>query len=193
MSLKDIFKGKSGKRSASLAVDRDAINAAEQRAEAEAARREAAAEANEKRRARILVVDDEQAIRSLVTSVLQELGHEVHSAPSGQEAILLAKQHRPDLVLLDLLMPGMNGIEVCRELRANPATRECRIIVVSGVDARMALEESIIAGADDFLQKPFKSLELAVRVRSMLRVTNIDDQGQRVEEYIKSLQKLRTK
>lgn len=192
MSLKDIFKGKSDKRSASLAVDRDAIHAAEQRAEAEAARREAAAEASEKRRARILVVDDEQTIRSLVTSVLQELGHEVYSAPSGQEALLLAKQHRPDLVLLDLLMPGMNGIEVCRALRADPATCECRIIVVSGVDARMALEESIVAGADDFLQKPFKSLELVVRVRSMLRVAEIDDQGQRVEEYIKNLQKLRS-
>ena len=142
-------------------------------------------------RARILVVDDEAAIREYETSLLSELGHEVLAAADGAEALRLARERRPHLVLLDIMMPELSGIEVCRQLRADPRTRDVRIIMVSAVDAKRALEESIIAGADDFLAKPVHALELMVRVRSILRVRNIPDDGERLEAYVKNLQVMR--
>jgi CheY-like chemotaxis protein len=142
-------------------------------------------------RARILVVDDEPAIREYVTSLLSELGHEILVAADGVEALRLARERQPHLVLLDIMMPELSGIEVCRQLRADPRTREIRVIVVSAVDAKRALEESIIAGADDFLAKPIHALELMVRVRSILRVRNIPDDEERLEAYVKNLQAMR--
>jgi len=142
-------------------------------------------------RARILVVDDEAAIREYETSLLSELGYEVLTAADGAEALRLACERRPHLVLLDIMMPELSGIEVCRQLRADPRTRDTRIIMVSAVDAKRALEESIIAGADDFLAKPVHALELMVRVRSILRVRNILDEEERLEAYVKNLQAMR--
>jgi CheY-like chemotaxis protein len=142
-------------------------------------------------RARILVVDDEAAIREYETALLSELGHEVLTAADGAEALRLAHEKQPHLILLDVMMPELSGIEVCRQLRADPRTRDIRIIVVSAVDAKRALEESIIAGADDFLAKPIHALELMVRVRSILRVRNIPDEGERLEAYVKNLQAMR--
>ncbi len=142
-------------------------------------------------RARILVVDDEPAIREYETSLLSELGHEVLTAADGAEALELARAKQPHLVLLDVMMPELSGIEVCRQLRADPRTRDIRVIVVSAVDAKRALEESIIAGADDFLAKPIHALELMVRVRSILRVRNIPDEEERLEAYVKNLQAIR--
>jgi DNA-binding response OmpR family regulator len=122
---------------------------------------------------------------------LSELGHEVLTAADGAEALRLACERRPHLVLLDIMMPELSGIEVCRQLRADPRTRDTRIIMVSAVDAKRALEESIIAGADDFLAKPVHALELMVRVRSILRVRNILDEEERLEAYVKNLQSMR--
>jgi len=105
----------------------------------------------------------------------------------------MAREHQPDLILLDILMPpGLTGIQVCHELRADKHTRDIRVIIVTAVDAKHALEESIIAGADDFLAKPISPVELIVRVRSMLRVRNIQDDEKRLEAYIRSLQELRS-
>jgi CheY-like chemotaxis protein len=142
-------------------------------------------------RARILVVDDEAAIRDYETALLSELGHEVLTAADGAEALRLAREKQPHLILLDIMMPEISGIEVCRQLRADPRTRAIRVIVVSAVDAKRALEESIIAGADDFLAKPIHALELMVRVRSILRVRNIPDEEERLEAYVKNLQAMR--
>jgi two-component system cell cycle response regulator len=142
-------------------------------------------------RAKILIVDDEAAIREYEATLLGELGHVVLAAADGVEALRLAREHQPDLVLLDIMMPELSGIEVCRQLRADPRTKEIRVIVVSAVDAKRALEESIIAGADDFLAKPINALELMVRVRSILRVRNIPDEEERLEAYVKNLQAMR--
>ena len=138
-----------------------------------------------------MIVDDEAAIREYEATLLGELGHEVIAAADGMEALRLAREKQPDLVLLDIMMPELSGIEVCRQLRADPRTRDIRVIVVSAVDAKRALEESIIAGADDFLAKPIHALELMVRVRSILRVRNIPDEEERLEAYVKNLQAMR--
>jgi CheY-like chemotaxis protein len=145
------------------------------------------------RRAKILVVDDEAVIRDLETQILESLGHEVLQSATGEDALRMAREHQPDLILLDILMPpGLTGIQVCHELRADKHTRDIRVIIVTAVDAKHALEESIIAGADDFLAKPISPVELIVRVRSMLRVRNIQDDEKRLEAYIRSLQELRS-
>ena len=142
-------------------------------------------------RARILVVDDEEVIREYESGLLAELGHEVLTASDGVAALRVAREQRPDLLLLDIMLPEMSGIEVCQQLRADPRTRHIRIIVVSGLDSKRALEESIIAGADDFLAKPIHALELMVRVRSILRVRHIVDEEKRLEAYVKNLQAMR--
>jgi len=142
-------------------------------------------------RARILVVDDEAPIREYEANLLSEFGHEVLTASNGVEALDLARERRPGLVLLDIRMPEMSGIEVCRQLRADPQTRRVRILVVSGVDVREVLEESMAAGADDFIAKPIDKLELMVRVRSLLRVRDIPDNDQRLEAYAGHVQRLR--
>jgi len=115
----------------------------------------------------------------------------VLTASNGVEALDLARERRPGLVLLDIRMPEMSGIEVCRQLRADPQTRRVRILVVSGVDVREVLEESMAAGADDFIAKPIDKLELMVRVRSLLRVRDIPDNDQRLEAYAGHVQRLR--
>ena len=142
-------------------------------------------------RARILVVDDEAQIREYESALLAELGHEVLTAGDGVAALEVARKQQPDLMLLDIMMPEMSGIEVCQQLRADARTRHIRIIVVSGLDSKRALEESIIAGADDFLAKPINALELMVRVRSILRVRHIVDEEKRLEAYVKNLQAMR--
>jgi CheY-like chemotaxis protein len=142
-------------------------------------------------KSKILVVDDEAAIREYESALLSELGHEVFTAADGVEAVRLAHEQQPDLVLLDIMMPEMSGIEVCQQLRDDPRTRHIRVIVVSGLDSKRALEESIIAGADDFLAKPINALELMVRVRSILRVRHIVDEEKRLEAYVKNLQAMR--
>lgn len=143
------------------------------------------------RPAKILVVDDEEIIRTLEDQVLTKLGHEVIQAGDGEAAVALARERLPDLMLLDLHMPGLSGIDVCKSLRKDKKTRGIRIIVVTAMDSKSALEESLLAGADDFLEKPIDTLELSVRVRSMLRTRSIGDEQQWLEAYVRDLQKLR--
>lgn len=142
-------------------------------------------------RATVLVADDEPGLRTMMAEVLTGQGYAIATAADGDETLRRIRQQKPDLLLLDLRMPGRSGLEVCRALRADPATADLPIIVVTGLETRPALEESIIAGADDFLAKPIDTLELSVRVRSLLRVGNIQDAERRLEAYVRTLQRMR--
>jgi adenylate cyclase len=125
--------------------------------------------------ARILVVDDTPANVKLLSDLLTYKGYEVVTATSGAEALEKVETGQPDLVLLDVLMPGMNGYEVCRAIRRNPTTEILPIVMVTSLDPA---EERIIgleAGADDFLAKPVDEQELLVRVRSLLRIKELYD------------------
>jgi DNA-binding response OmpR family regulator len=123
---------------------------------------------------RILVVDDTPANIKLLDAVLGSQGYTVIPAVSGAEALALVEQEPPDLVLLDILMPGMDGYEVCRRLRGRPATAHLPVILITASETKDKVK-GLDAGADDFLAKPFDQAELLARVRSLLRVKRYHD------------------
>jgi DNA-binding response OmpR family regulator len=127
---------------------------------------------------RILVVDDRPEGRKLLTVRLVHEGYTVQQAESGEQALALAAADAPDLVLLDVLMPGMDGFEVCRRLRALPALRAVPVVMLTSLEGTQDCVRGLEAGADDFIIKPFKPAELRARVRSLLRVKALFDEGQ---------------
>ena len=123
-----------------------------------------------------LVVDDNPADRGLLVDLLSIQGHDVATAASGPEALAAVRSLRPDVVLLDVVMPGMSGLEVCRALRADRDNVALAIILVTAKDPESERVSGLEAGADDFLAKPVNSLELQARVRSLMRVKRLFDQ-----------------
>jgi two-component system response regulator VicR len=123
----------------------------------------------EQRRARILVVDDEQDLVWALQHALCAEGYEVLTAGDGVQALAVARRHRPDLVVLDIAMPVLNGLQVCQELRQDPAAPAIPILfltVRSDVEQRV---KGLDAGSDDYLVKPFDVRELKARIRALLR------------------------
>jgi DNA-binding response OmpR family regulator len=115
---------------------------------------------------RILVIDDEPAMIGAVAALVGSVGHRVSAAYDGHEALRRFDADRPDLVILDLAMPGLDGIAVCREIRTRAATP---IIVLSGEGEEAAKVEALDAGADDYVTKPFGKDELLARIRAVSR------------------------
>jgi adenylate cyclase len=152
----------------------------------------------------VLAVDDQPANVRLLDAVLSPRGYRVLGAGSGPEALALVAERRPDLILLDIVMPEMDGYEVCRRLRKDPATAFLPVVMItaSGDQERLL---AIEAGADDFVAKPFDKAELLARVRSLLRIKRYHDtiEGQtaelaewnrtlkqRVEEQVEQLERM---
>lgn len=127
------------------------------------------------RRSRVLVVDDTESVRTLFRRLLSGDGHDVVSAADGPAALDAVREHRPDVVLLDVDMPTMDGLEVCRRLKSDPVTRLTPIVMVTGQTDLTDRIKGIEAGADEFLSKPVHPQELRVRVRSLSRVKHLID------------------
>ena len=127
------------------------------------------------RRSRVLIADDRESIRSLFHRLLSADGHDVVLAPDGASALAAVHRHRPDVVLLDVAMPLVDGLEVCRQLKADPATRLMPVVLVSGQTELTDRINGIEAGADDYLSKPVHPHELRARVRSLSRVKQLID------------------
>jgi two-component system KDP operon response regulator KdpE len=115
---------------------------------------------------RILVVDDEPQIRRIMRTTLIASGYEVEDSKTGEEALVKVREFRPDLVLLDINMPGMGGLATCRALRADP---NVAIVMLTVHNTEAAKVEALDAGADDFVIKPFSTPELLARIRAALR------------------------
>ena len=118
---------------------------------------------------RVLVVDDEPAIAELLRRLLVKEGYQVDVFNDGQEALNAIPAVRPHIVLLDVNMPGLSGIEICRRLKQDPVHRLTPVVMVTGLTQRDVRLEGFEAGADDFLAKPVDPQELIVRVRSLVR------------------------
>lgn len=118
---------------------------------------------------RILVVEDEEDILELIRYNLQKEGYTVTGATSGEEALVCVKSGMPDLVLLDLMLPGVNGLDVCRQLRQDPASSHVPIIIVTAKDEESDIVLGLELGADDYVAKPFSPKVLLARVRAVLR------------------------
>jgi len=121
----------------------------------------------------ILVVDDDIAVAETIERTLLMAGHEVEVTHRGADALEAARQKRPDLVVLDIMMPGMSGIDVCRHLRANPEMQRVPILFLTAKGEIADKIEGFEAGADDYLTKPFDLRELDLRVKALLRRAQI--------------------
>lgn len=118
----------------------------------------------------VLIVDDDAMIRKVTRDMLSSVTESVRAVACGSDAVRVAPQLDPDLILLDVNMPDMDGFEVCEKLRADPRTREVPIIMVTALNDRSSRIRGLEAGADDFISKPYDRLELRARVKTILRV-----------------------
>jgi DNA-binding response OmpR family regulator len=136
----------------------------------------------------ILVVDDEPDILEVFRYLLENEGYRVVSALNGTDALALVNDKMPDLVLLDVLLPDLDGYEVCRRMKDDPETMAIPVVMVTGVRTGPGKLEGVEAGADDYLHKPVNDVELKARVRSLLRVKALydalEDQNHRLEERV---------
>ena len=148
--------------------------------------------------AKILVVDDTANNVKLLKDLLTMRGYAVVTASSGMEGLEQIDKERPDLVLLDVMMPGMNGYDVCRRIRENPATGVLPVMMVTALDPGQERIKGLEAGADDFLTKPINQPELLARVHSLLRIKELHDElaewnrtlEQRVATQVAQLERL---
>ncbi len=118
----------------------------------------------------VLIVDDESSGRQTLEFVLEGEGYNIEMAENGIQAIEMAKQLLPDVILLDVMMPGMTGFEVCQHIRNDPAVAEIPIIILTALDDRDSLLNALKAGADDFISKPFDRFELRARLFGITRL-----------------------
>ena len=139
----------------------------------------------EQKRSTVLVVDDNAQNLELLVEYLHDVeGVETVSAVDGVEALERVAEVRPDLILLDIMMPRMSGFEVCRKLKSDPGTRDIAIIMVTALNELGDIERGVESGTDDFLSKPVNRLELVTRVRTLLKLRHLKDELERTLAYL---------
>ena len=136
----------------------------------------------------VLIVDDNLQNLELVQAYLEELPVETVTATDGLAAMEMVEKNRPDLILLDIMMPKMSGFEVCKKLKANPATRDIPIIMITALHEISDMERGVESGTDDFLTKPVNKLELLPRVKSLLRLRHYKSELERTLAYLADLE-----
>jgi DNA-binding response OmpR family regulator len=141
---------------------------------------------------KVLVVDDDPGMREVLESILVLEGAMVYSATDGKDAVQKTLALKPDLILLDIGMPKLNGLTFCKAIRAGAETRNTPVIMITGRTATNRVEECMEAGADDFLGKPFQMNELLIRVRAMFKTAHASDRVERLEQYVLAVHEIRT-
>lgn len=137
---------------------------------------------------RILIADDNPQNVELLEAYLAGLECELETAVDGEDTLQAVDRFRPDLVLLDVMMPRLSGFEVCRKIRTNPGTRDTLILMVTALNEPSDFERGVQAGTDDFLTKPVNKLELLCRVRSLLRVRHLKNELERALAYLNEVE-----
>jgi len=132
---------------------------------------------------RILVVDDEKDIVELISYNLEKEGFAAVKAYNGEEALKIVQKDRPDLMILDLMLPGMQGMEVTKRLRSNPETARLPIVMLTAKNGEVDTILGLEMGADDYVTKPFRVRELMARVRAILRRSSMQDKNSEKETF----------
>ena len=135
--------------------------------------------------ATVLIVDDIVDTVRLLSCTLKGQGYDVLAAYSGREALEVASAERPDVILLDVMMPEMNGFEVCRRLKADPTLRRIPVLLVTAKDLDEDVIAGLDAGAEDYVTKPFHQLVLSARLRAALRVKRFHDEIAQLNEQLR--------
>ncbi len=137
---------------------------------------------------KILIADDNQANCELLEAYLDDVDCTVEVAIDGQDTLEKVASFQPDLILLDIMMPKLNGFEVCRKVKDDPATRRTMILMVTALNELGDIERAVSAGTDDFLSKPVQKIELIKRVQNMLRLKDVEDEVERLRRYIEQME-----
>ncbi|HSD51853.1 MAG TPA: response regulator, partial [Candidatus Methylomirabilis sp.] len=137
--------------------------------------------------ASILIVDDEPENLELLEAVLTPIGHSIRKARGGREALKAVEEELPEIILLDLMMPGVSGFDVCEMLRASERTARIPIIIVTALDQALVKERVLGLGADDYLTKPIQADEVVARVAAMLKVRHLRQDLDRALSYLHEL------
>ena len=145
----------------------------------------------EVRNSTILIADDTEQNVELLQAYLDELGCRVVTAYDGQQTLDRVAEAKPDLILLDIMMPKVSGFEICRKLKSDPATRSIPICMVTALNEERDIERAVDAGTDDFLSKPINKWELLTRVRSLLRVRRLQNELERTLSYLDEVDRAR--
>lgn len=141
----------------------------------------------------VLIVDDEESNRMLLRDPLEAQGHQIFEADNGEQGMQLAREHLPDVVLLDIMMPLVDGFEVCRQLKNDPATSHLPVLMVTALNDRKERLLGIQAGANDFFTKPIDITEIILRVRNAIHTKRLFDQLRASHERLRDLEVVREK
>jgi DNA-binding response OmpR family regulator len=138
---------------------------------------------------RILIAEDNSQNAELMEAYLGDRDFEIRIAADGDQTLQVVRTWRPDLILLDIMMPKISGFEVCKRLRADAATREIAVLMITALDQASDVERAVEAGTDDFLTKPINKNELLLRVRSLLKIVHIQRALDRALAYIEAVER----
>ncbi len=137
---------------------------------------------------RILIADDNSANRELLEAYLVNFDCEIESAVDGKDTLDKVESFKPDLVLLDVMMPKLSGFEVCRKLKDDPKHRRVMVLMVTALNELGDIERAVEAGTDDFLSKPINKVALLKRVETMLKLKSTEDELERLRAYIREME-----
>jgi two-component system alkaline phosphatase synthesis response regulator PhoP len=139
-------------------------------------------------RDRVLIADDNEANVELLEAYLADMDVETAVAVDGQDTLDKAASFKPDLILLDVMMPKLSGFEVCQKIKSNPATKQIMVLMVTALNEHGDMERAVDAGTDDFLSKPVDKTSLVKRVENMLKFRNVTDELERLRRYIEQME-----
>ena len=137
---------------------------------------------------KILIADDNEANRELLEAYLADVPCETEFASDGQETLDKTKSFRPDLILLDVMMPKLSGFEVCKQIKSSDELKQTMILMVTALNELGDIERAVDAGTNDFLSKPVNRVELIKRVENLLRLKDVSDENERLRQYIQQME-----
>ncbi|MGN0930568.1 MAG: two-component system response regulator [Thermoguttaceae bacterium] len=140
------------------------------------------------RKSRILIADDEPFNCELLEAFLSEGNYELEYAADGQETLDKTASFKPDLILLDVMMPKLSGFEVCEKLKKESETASVMILMVTALNDLGDVERAVAVGCDDFLSKPINQLELLIRVENLLKLRSVTSELERLRQYVDSME-----